>query len=366
VPQLKDFFEASVVAAIAGSLRRAYPPFDERRFTAQCLDGLAERELVARGAHIAEAMRAQLPEAYCQAVEVVLGSLDFDLATPSSMAAFRYLPHTIFVSTYGLEDPETSMRALHELTQRFTAEFAVRPFLERYPAATLARLATWASDPSEHVRRLVSEGTRPRLPWGSRLRAFVVDPTPVLALLELLRDDPARYVQRSVANNLNDIGKDHPELVVDVCRRWLVGAPEARRWIVTHALRSLVKRGHRPALDVLGVGARPRIRIGAVELPRRVKIGKPMTLAFELASTGTRVQELVVDFAVHFVKASGATAPKVFKLRRVSLGQAERVRFQTTVSFANMTTRKHYPGSHVIEARINGMAFPLGELLVHR
>ena len=163
------------------------------------------------------------------------------------------------------------MQAQHELTQRFTAEFSIRPFIERHPEATLARLAQWTQDPSPHVRRLVSEGTRPRLPWASRLRDFQRDPAPVLALLERLKDDPELYVRRSVANNLNDIGKDHPDLLADVARRWLQNASPERRWIVRHALRSAIKRAEPGALSALGYGAAPTLAIERVRIePKRL------------------------------------------------------------------------------------------------
>ena len=176
------------------------------------------------------------------------------------MAAFLYMPHLFFVARHGLDHFEDSMRAQYALTQRFTAEYSIRAFLEKHPEATLARLREWAADPSQHVRRLVSEGTRPRLPWAPRLRAFQKDPRPVLELLELLKDDPELYVRRSVANNLNDIGKDHPALLTAVAKRWLRGATPERRWIVDHALRSAVKRADAGALGALGYGARPKWR----------------------------------------------------------------------------------------------------------
>ncbi|MGN6107367.1 MAG: DNA alkylation repair protein [Kofleriaceae bacterium] len=362
--KLKDFFDRSVISAIAGALRRGHRQLDERAFVAECMAGLDALELVGRGAHIAAAMRRHLLADYRAAIDAMLGALDFELATPSSMAAFRYLPHTIYVSSYGLDDFETSMRAQHALTQRFSAEFSIRPFLERYPEQTLARLAAWTRDPSYHVRRLVSEGTRPRLPWGQRLRAFIDDPRPVLALLEPLVDDPELYVRRSVANNLNDIAKDHPEIVVATCQRWLADATEARTWIVRHALRSLVKQGHRGALSLLGAGATPLVELDGIDLPARLAIGGALELSFELASTTTRAQDLVVDFAIHYVKASGARSPKVFKLKRLSLAPRARVRLAAKVSFADMSTRKHHPGLHAVEARINGVAFPLGEISV--
>ena len=164
------------------------------------------------------------------------------------------MPHCFFVAEYGLDHFEPSMQAHYQLTQRFTAEFSIRPFLIKHTEATLARLRQWARDPNEHVRRLVSEGTRPRLPWASRLPAFQADPAPVLALLELLKDDPALYVRRSVANNLNDIGKDHPRVLMQTAQRWMRDATPERAWVVRHALRWAVKQGDPAALKVLGFG----------------------------------------------------------------------------------------------------------------
>jgi 3-methyladenine DNA glycosylase AlkC len=364
--QLKHFFNEPVVRAIAADLRRAWPPFRERAFVAACLAGLGELELTARGWHIAEAMQAHLPRPFAAAADVLVASLGLgpELRSTGSfgMAPFRYLPHVLFVQKYGLDDFEPAMRAQYELTRRFSAESSIRAFLVRHPEATYARLVRWSGDDNVHVRRLVSEGTRPRLPWAPRLRAFQDDPRPVIALLERLKDDPARYVQRSVANNLNDIGKDHPDLAVEVCRRWLAGAPPGRAWIVRHALRSLVKKGHRGALRVLGVGDRASVRVDAVSLaPAAVVIGGKLRFSFEIASTARTAQELLVDYAVHFVKASGATRPKVFKLRRFVLPAGAREALAGSVSFADMTTRRHHPGRHRLDVLINGEARQLAE-----
>ena len=219
----------------------------------------------------------------------------------------------------------------------------------------------WARDDSVHVRRLVSEGTRPRLPWAPRLRAFQEDPGPVIALLELLKDNAERYVQRSVANNLNDIAKDHPALAVEVCRRWLVDAPPARQWIVRHALRSLVKKGHRGALDVMGVGGKPRIDISGIRLaPAQTRIGGEVRFSFEIVSTARKTQELLIDYAVHYVKANGTARPKVFKLRKIALPPSGRIALGSAISLKDMTTRRHYPGRHRIDALVNGVPYPLG------
>jgi hypothetical protein len=184
-------------------------------------------------------------------------------------------------------------------------------------------------------------------------------------LLELLKDDDNRYVQRSIANNLNDIGKDHPDIAVEVCRRWLVNAPAGRAWLVRHALRSLVKKGYKPALTALGVGGKAQVRVDNVRVAARVHIGAKFTFSFELTSTSKQQQELMIDYAVHFVKADGAARAKVFKLRRIVLDPRQRVALSGSVSFRDMTTRRHYAGKHRIDLLINGVARQLGEFAVH-
>jgi 3-methyladenine DNA glycosylase AlkC len=277
------------------------------------------------------------------------------------MESFRYLPHVFFVAEYGLGHFELSMQAQYALTQRFTAEFSIRAFIEKYPEQTLARLREWSADDNVHVRRLVSEGTRPRLPWAPRLALFQQDPGPVLELLELLKDDPELYVRRSVANNLNDIGKDNPALLVDTAVSWSEGASEERRWLIRHALRSALKRGETKALAVLGFSAQPKIEIRRVEIsPQRVCIGESIRLAFDLVAGGTETQRLLVDFKIHYVKVNGTTRAKVFKLRSLDLVPGQTVRLEKQVSCREMSTRKHYPGQHLIELLVNGQTFPLG------
>lgn len=361
--QLKHFFNERVVRSIARDLHRVHPSFRKRRFIDASMAGLSGLELTARAWHIADGLHDHLPRPFAAAADILVASLGPELSRSDTfgMEPFRYLPHVFFVQMHGLEDFEAAMRAQYELTKRFSAESSVRAFLVRYPDKTCARLAEWARDESVHVRRLVSEGTRPRLPWAPRLRAFQEDPQPVIALLELLKNDPERYVQRSVANNLNDIGKDHPDLAVEVCRRWLADATPGQAWIVKHALRSLVKKGHRGALEALGVGRRPDISISDVRVPPSIRVGGELRFSFEIASNAKRTQTLLLDYAVHFVKANGATRRKVFKLRRVDLTPSGRVKLASAVSFKDMTTRRHYPGRHGIEALINGVAYPLAE-----
>lgn len=360
---LKNRFGADIPEQIAAMIAAVSQDFAARDFVHDALDGYEPLDLMARGKKIAAALWRHLPQDYPDAIEILLASLGprLDETEDLGMAPFLYLPHTLFVAEQGIEHFEMSMRAQYELTQRFTAEFSIRPYLERYPEAALARLAEWASDPSPHVRRLVSEGTRPRLPWANRLRAFQQDPTPVLVLLELLKDDSELYVRRSVANNLNDIGKDHPELLFATSRRWLQDAGEERRWLVRHALRSAVKRGEAGALQVLGFGKQAKVSVAKIAIrPERACMGDDVTIIFELSNSETQTQKVLVDFRIHYVKASGNTSPKVFKLKAVTLAPNETMQMQKKVSLAEMTTRKHYPGQHAVELLLNGGVMPLG------
>ncbi len=360
---LKDFYSPALARQLALSVAAVHPPFDVEAFEAQVLPELEGLVLTERARLLMRALHNQLPADYEAALEILLESLGPPAgeAELSGMAPFLYLPHVYFVAEYGLEHFEPSMRAQYLLTQRFTAEFSIRYFLERHPKATLARLRQWAKDPNHHVRRLVSEGTRPRLPWAMRLRAFQKDPQPVLELLELLKDDSSLYVRRSVANNLNDIGKDHPDLLAETCRRWLESASPERAWLVRHALRSALKRGERGALEVVGAGAAAEVEISRASfVPERPRRGDKVRFEAEVLATSESRQKLVIDLAIYFVKANGQPSPKVFKLKNVELAPGEAVALGKSIDLADLTTRKHYPGWHAAELRINGAGHAAG------
>ncbi len=362
---LKDSYGMVVPQTIATMIAAVHPAFPRKAFLADAGKGYENLNLMHRGRHIAAALRAHLPPDYHQALAILLASVEHEpprWRERHAMASFLYLPHTQFVADHGLDHFEPSMRALHQLTQSFTAEFSIRPFLEKHPDATLARLREWTTDPNEHVRRLVSEGTRPRLPWAPRLRDFQRDPRPVLDLLERLRDDPALYVRRSVANNLNDIGKDHPEVLVATAKAWLVDASAERRWIVGHALRSAVKRADAGALSALGYGGKADLAIDEIRItPKRAVIGGKLSLRFRVSNPGKRRQRALVDLRVHYVKANGSANAKVFKLTTVDLAPGEGIEVGKAISLAQMSTRRHYPGKHRVEVMINGVVSPLGD-----
>jgi 3-methyladenine DNA glycosylase AlkC len=337
-------------------------PFEVEAFVAEVLDGLETLELKDRVRKTASAVRRHLDQGYRRALAQVLASLPPPLADAQGVTAGSLVwPLCQMVEDYGLEDPEASLEALHELTRRFSAELAIRPFILRYPKQTFATLAQWARDDDLHVRRLVSEGTRTRLPWGQRLQSLVEDPSPVLPLLEMLRDDPEEYVRRSVANNLNDIAKDHPDLAVEVCREWLEDAPEPRRRLVQHALRGLIKQGHPPALELLGFGP-AEIEVVRFAGPKLAEIGSTARLELELLSTATRPQQLVIDYALYFPGARGRTNRKVFKWCTATVDPEATLTRARQHSFRPVSTRRTLPGTQRFELLVNGQS--VGEHLL--
>jgi 3-methyladenine DNA glycosylase AlkC len=363
---LKNSYGPEIPRKIAAMIAAVDTTFPTEAFLSDVLTGYEVLELMPRARHIARTLRRHLPADYPKAMEVLMASLGPKPASnpgeSAGMAPFLYLPHTFFVAEYGLDDFEVSMQAQYELTQRFTAEFSIRAFLIRHPEKTLARFKTWASDENVHVRRLVSEGTRPRLPWAQRLPAFQKDPRPVLQLLELLKDDSELYVRRSVANNLNDIGKDNPDILLDTAKNWLEDATPERGWIVRHALRSLVKSGNQGALQVLGFENTHTATVrNATIAPAAPVWASAVNIRFEVVNEGETPQRVLLDLRVHYMKANGRQNPKVFKLKTLDLAPGESVRIEKKLSLQELTTRKHYPGIHKVEALINGHAISVGE-----
>lgn len=366
---LKSFFSPELVRRLAADITRVHPAFPGPAFVKRACAGLASLELLDRGRQIARALGDHLPPAYPEAVAVLLRSVGPEHATDeligAGMAPFFYLPHSIFVAEKGLDDFDLSMRAQYELTKRFSAEASIRPYIARYPERTVAVLRSWTRDRNPHVRRLVSEGTRLRLPWAGRVAWLDANPERVLELLELLKDDSSTLVRRSVANNLNDLGKVRPELLARVADAWLKGAPPERRLLIEHALRSAVKRGDADALRLLGYGKKPAVKLEAVRFePARVPIGGRVAMSFALRSRARESQELLVDAAVHFVKAGGKVGAKVFKVKRVVLPAGGAVQLRTSFSLAVHTTRVPRVGPHAVEVIVNGQRSAAGKFEV--
>jgi len=366
----KNLINATTVANAGHHLQRAWSDFDRQRFEALAKQGLDALELKARMLQLADAMRATLPGDFNAACTV----LEASLAPPLPMDA-RGEPEGLtaaeastglagwviwsmgeFVARHGQHDVLRSLDCLHALTQRSTAEFAIRPFIQQQPEAVWPVLTRWANDPSAHVRRLVSEGSRPRLPWGLRLQSLVADPTPTLSLLRALQDDPSSYVRRSVANHLNDIAKDHPDLVAGWVRDHLIETTPERSALLRHASRSLIKQGHVPTLAAWGLASGLQGRVGLALSAASASVGESLGLSVTLRSTARQPQPLEIDYAVHHVRANGSSSPKVFKGWKLTLGAGESRSLEKRHSLKPVTTRTLYPGLHRIEVLVNGKA----------
>jgi 3-methyladenine DNA glycosylase AlkC len=353
---MKDGLGEEALKRLTRALAEAWPDFDTRGFTREARKGLGDMELKERVNHIISVMDGFLPGDYKRALKVVekAGRCMPAGNVGDSLAGFALWPLIDWVPTRGLGHFDASLKALKNLTQVFTAEVAVRPFLLKDPALALGYLEQWVDHENKHVRRWVSEGTRPRLPWGCRLPMFIDDPGPVLGLLEQLKDDPSEYVRRSVANNLNDIAKDHPALVVKTCRAWSKGASGERKWVIRHGLRTLVKQGDGGALRILGFTTKPKVEATLRLSADSLKIGDEMVVEVNLVSESRATQKLVVDYVVHHVRANGKTTPKVFKLRSLDLAAGDSVDLRKKHSFAPRSVRRYYPGNHVVELLVSG------------
>lgn len=347
-PALKEMYNPARYRQIAGLLAEAQPGFDHQLFLAVATTGLAELTLLQRVRRTTEACRAALPSDYLEALRVLTR------LAPNVGHNFVGIFLPDFVGQYGHAHFEESMAALKFLTPFSSAEFAIREFLKRDLRRTLAVMERWSRDENEHVRRLACEGCRPRLPWSFQLAALIADPSPAAQILENLRADPSLYVRKSVANHLNDISKDHPDWLLRRLAAWDLTHPHTQ-WIAKRAARTLIKAGHQRTLALFNFTGRPAVKLTGFKLmPLRLKLGRTLEFSFTLSSTSRQGQRLAIDYRVHYVKASGGTAPKVFKLREVTLGAGERTSISKRQTFRNFTTRKHYSGRHRLEILVNG------------
>ncbi|TBL80736.1 DNA alkylation repair protein [Paenibacillus thalictri] len=351
---LKDIYNEALIDRTAAEIKRAFAPFDTALWKKLVFDENWERqELKQRIRHIAESLRQTLPADYTAAIQVLRQA-----APHCSGLGALFFPD--FVEVYGLEHWDESVEALKEFTEYSTGEFAVRPFIERDPQRMLAIMLEWSASDNEHVRRLASEGCRPRLPWGRALVSLKREPAPILPILEALKQDESLYVRKSVANNLNDIAKDHPDLVKSIAQRWYGTHPHTD-WIIKHACRGLLRQGDAEMLALFGFQSMEGVYVDNLNLDRsELHIGDKLLLAFELGNKGNEPRKLRVEYGVDFVKANGKTSRKLFKITE-NVYDRGAAGFSRSHAFADLTTRKHYPGIHRIAIVINGVELASAE-----
>ena len=347
MPALKDEISPRLVDALAGELARAWPDFPRKRFVQAATDRLHALELLARVSHVARALGDTLPRPFARGAAVIERALESEALT-----GWMTLPCNEYVAVHGIDEPGIALPLLAKLTPRWSSEATIRPFIERHPELTFEYLRRWIDDPDEHVRRLVSEGTRPRLPWAPQLRSLRADPRPAVELLDRLVGDDSEYVRRSVANHLNDIAKDHPNLALSIAERW---SGDGHDWVVRHGMRTLVKQGEPRALALLGYDPDAPVTLRDLTVtPARVEIGASVEIAFTLVATGSAPVAAMIDYGVHHAGARGRRTAKVFKLTTRSLVPATPERIVRRHAFRTVSVRRIHPGPHLIEVQVNG------------
>ncbi|WP_172196182.1 DNA alkylation repair protein [Saccharibacillus qingshengii] len=364
---LKLIYTETFLQTFAAQLQSVYPLFESRRFVDEVMgEGWEILELKARIRRISSVLGRFLPLPFAEALDI-LYRID------EACTGFPYLFFPDFVEVYGTseDDFELALDALERFTSRSSSEFAIRFFLLREPERTLQRMHLWACSDSEHVRRLASEGCRPRLPWGQALPVFKRNPDPVLELLETLKADPSLYVRKSVANNLNDIAKDHPDRIKETALRWY-GSDPRTDWIVRHGCRGLLRAADPAVLSLFGYTAAgseeavPLIETASISVsPDSIAVGGSVELRIEGQMRLGGPYRIRLEYAIDFVKASGRTSRKLFRLSDKTIAGGERFSIVRRHRFADLTTRRHYPGVHRISLIVNGAEYAQTSLTLH-
>lgn len=344
---LKNMYNRESLYEVAVAIQSVYNSFKVDEFIKSTMDETWNNlELKARCRKISMSLGMYLPEDYKEALSIL------EKSVTGFYFAF-FFPD--FVEVYGQDDInwDLSISALERNTEYWSSEFAVRAFIIKDEERMMAQMRKWSKHKSEHVRRLASEGCRPQLPWGQAISKFKKDPTPVLPILEQLKTDTSTYVQKSVANNLNDISKTHPDLVISIAKDWY-GKNKSTNWIVKHGCRTLLKKGNRDVLALFGYDDTTSINLQDFTLETTsISIGEDLTFSFNiLAKKATKTR---LEYGIDYIKSNGKRNRKIFKISEVSLKENEKKSYMKKHSFADVSVRKHYPGIHSIAIIINGI-----------
>ena len=368
---LKDLlFNESKITKIATEIYSVNPVFKKDDFICDVIAELPKLELKARISWIAQCLKQYLPENYQQATSIIIASLpaaNNPNLSDNDFGDFIYASYADFIAKNGCNksDLSFSLNALYEITQRFSAEDAIRYFINAFPSETLQELQKWSKDSNYHVRRLCSEGTRPKLPWSKKINIPLHN---AVAILDNLVIDKTRFVTRSVANHINDISKIDSDLAIKILTKWQESHEKLdKEWhyIVHHSLRSLIKNGNLKALEFLGVTHNPNIKIFDVKVSKEVKMNSALEFSFVIQAYETT--KIIVDYIIYFCNKSGNTnRKKVFKFKNFSLAENESLILKKNhILYENMTTRKLFFGQHIIEININGKSYEKKSFLLY-
>ncbi|MBB2151205.1 DNA alkylation repair protein [Pedobacter gandavensis] len=358
---LKNIYSPVFYQGLSEVLIQTLPSFDHKKFMMEIFDeDFENKELKARMRHTAKVLHQFLPADYGERVDLlveVVQALRVARQGEDSLA-YMFLPD--YIETYGIDDFENSMRAIVYLTQFVSCEFAVRPFMLKYGERMLSQMTAWSLHENHKVRRLATEGTRPRLPWAMALPELKRDPRPVLPLLENLKNDPSEWVRRSVANHLNDIAKDHPALVIEIAKQWK-GKHKETDAIIKHGCRTLLKQGHVEILKHYGLDSE-HVHVGNFQISTPVtQIGGDLHFSFDLFNALQETQTIRLEYGLYYKRQNGSWSKKVFKISEKSYAAKEEVKVSRKQSFKLITTRKFYPGIQQLSIIVNGVEKVLKE-----
>ena len=361
----KNMFNEQFLGRFSGRLKLVIPDFDEREFVSRVIDDEWEdRELLQRCRHISTVLRDFLPPDYKEAIAKILELLaiereshDYSEIDDSKFGlALEYgWILSDFIQQFGEDDYKTSVKAIETLTQFTSCEFAVRPLIKKYPDKMMAQMLLWSKHKHWAVRRLSSEGCRPRLPWAMALPDLKEDPAPIIPILEILKNDEAKFVRLSVANNLNDIAKDNPETVLALAKKWQ-GESENIDWIIKHGCRTLLKQGSPEAMELFGFGSgNENISIEDFQISKtKIKVGESLEFGFKLINNNDKKIKIRLEYAIYYQKANGSLSKKVHKISEKEYAENSTTPITRKHSFQVVTTRVLYPGLHQVSLIING------------
>jgi len=366
----KNMFNKQFFDGFTKDLKRVVKNFDDRKFVSQVMDDEWEnRELMQRCRHIATTLKKFLPPDYKDAIAKILELLKYLKTTPlwTSMQNTKDTQWSLildygwildnFVEQYGLDDYETSIKAIEEITQFASCEFAVRPFIVKYPKEMMKQMLVWSKHEHWAVRRLSSEGCRPRLPWAMALPELKKNPAPILPILENLKNDPHFFVRKSVANNLNDIAKDNPQVVIGLIKKWQ-GKSKNLDWIIKHGSRTLLKQGNSEVMGLFGFDAVKNITVKDFKvLTPKVKVGKSLEFSFNLVNKNKEKTKIRLEYGLYYQKANGTLSKKVHKISEKDYAENSVTQITRKQSFKLVTTRVFHLGLHQVSVIVNGKEF---------
>lgn len=363
---LKNVYSPAFVDSLTKSLKHVYPSLNQKAFAKAVFNSDWEtNELKQRMKHLSYVLQQFLHQDYKLDIQTIIEWVHYLKDDSENKQSFQYLFLAEYIEIFGRKNVTLSLKAIEELTQYTSCEFAIRPFLIQHPQKVMEQMLKWSMHKNASVRRFSSEGARPRLPWGMAIPAFKKDPSLILPILENLKNDESLYVRKSVANNLNDIAKDNPDVVVDLIKKWK-GKSEYTDWIIKHGCRTLLKKAHAEVLGLFDLNTTVHCSVLNFNLNKKqIALGEEISFSFDLETDSKKDSKLRIEFAVYYVKSTGNSSRKLFKITEKIYPKGSKVRISKRISFKDLTTRKHYIGKHKVAIVINGNELEEKEFIVH-